>query len=80
MITSQQKLGGSLNDIQISLLRLFRQDMTESETLEVRKILMHHFKQNLQKELDLILKEKPYSEEDFHKMLSDDNFGIKKCE
>ena len=47
MITSQQKLGGSLNDIQISLLRLFGQNMTESETLEVRKIFMDHFDRNL---------------------------------
>lgn len=62
-----------MSEIQISLLRLFDQNLSESETLEVRKMLMDHFDKGLQN----VVEEKKYSEEDYHKMLSDDNFMTK---
>jgi hypothetical protein len=77
MVSSQQKQNGPLSDIQLSLLRLFDQNLSESDTLEVRKMLMNYFDQELQDELDSVLKEKQYSEEDYRKMLSDDNFSVK---
>ena len=66
-----------MSEIQISLLRLFDQNLSESETLEVRKMLMDHFDKGLQNELKKVVEEKKYSEEDYHKMLSDDNFMTK---
>ena len=76
MVELKQKARGNngLNDIQISLLRLFDQGISETETLEVRKILMDYFDMALQDELDKVLEQKQYSDEDYHKMLSDDNF------
>ncbi|MCF2516750.1 hypothetical protein [Dyadobacter sp. CY351] len=72
--TSEQFRGSSkLNDMQISLLRLFEQGISESEELEVRKMLMDYFDQGLQKELKEVLDKKKYSTQDYHKMLSDDN-------
>ncbi|MDQ6479150.1 hypothetical protein [Dyadobacter sp. LHD-138] len=78
MISSKPKAGGTekLNDMQISMLRLFDQNMSEVETLEVRKILMDYFDNRLQNERNQVLKEKQYSNEDFDKMLSDDKFKI----
>lgn len=66
-----------LNDIQISLLRLFEQGISESETIEVRKMLMDYFDQGLKNELDEVLSKKKYTDEDYRKMLSDDNFMSK---
>ena len=79
MVESKQKPSGNngLSDIQISMLRLFDQGISETETLEVRKILMDYFDKALQIELDKVLEQKKYSDEDYHKMLSDDNFIIK---
>ncbi|MCE7040656.1 hypothetical protein [Dyadobacter sp. CY312] len=77
MVSSHQKQSGPLSEIQISLLRLFDQNLSESETLEVRKMLMDHFDKGLQNELKKVVEEKKYSEEDYHKMLSDDNFMTK---
>ena len=79
MVELKQEARGNngLNDIQISILRLFDQGISETETLEVRKIIMDYFDKALQDELDKVLEQKKYSDEDYHKMLSDDNFIIK---
>jgi len=65
-----------LSDIQISMLRLFDQGINEDETFELRKILLDYFDKKLQSELDKVLEEKQYSDEDYHKMLNN-NFVVK---
>ena len=79
MISTSEKFQGSskLNDMQISLLRLFEQGISEADELEVRKMLMDYFNHGLQKEIEEVLKTKKYSTQDYHKMLSDDNFKSK---
>ena len=79
MVTLKQKPGDNkgLSDIQISMLRLFDQGIDETETLEVHKILMDYFDKALQNELGKVLEKKTHTDEDYHKMLSDDNFMIK---
>lgn len=64
-----------LNQLQISILRLFDQRLSDEETLEIRELLMKYFDQRLKKELDKVLAEKNYSTEDYRKMLIDDSFG-----
>ncbi|WP_233848497.1 hypothetical protein [Dyadobacter sp. CY326] len=63
--------------MQISLLRLFDQGISESEELELRKMLLNYFDHGLQKELDQVLEQKQYVTQDYHTMLSDDNFKSK---
>lgn len=79
MVELKQIPGGNsrLSDIQISMLRLFDQGISETDTLKLRKILMDYFDKELQSELEKVLEKKQYSEDDYHKMLSDDNFMIK---
>jgi len=79
MVEIKQIPGGNsrLSDIQISMLRLFDQGISETDTLKLRKILMDYFDKELQSELEKVLEKKQYSEDDYHKMLSDDNFMIK---
>ena len=76
MATSQQLSNGSLNEIQISLLRLFEQGISEKDTRELRKILMDYFDRGLRQELVEVLKETKYSDDDYRKMLSDDKSFI----
>jgi len=81
MVELKQIPGGNsrLSDIQISMLRLFDQGISETDTLKLRRILMDYFDKELQSELEKVLEKKQYSEDDYHKMLSDDNFMIKWC-
>jgi hypothetical protein len=60
-----------LNSLQLSLLRLFGQNINENQTLEIRKILMDYFDKQLKSELETVTKEKGYNESDFQKMLSE---------
>jgi len=79
MVELKQIPGGNsgLSDIQISMLRLFDQGISETDTLKLRRILMDYFDKELQSELEKVLEKKQHSEDDYHKMLSDDNFMIK---
>lgn len=77
LVKYQENKRRKLNDMQISMLRLFDQNLSELETLEVRRILMDFFDQRLKAELDNVLSKKSYSEDDYIKMLSDDNFKTK---
>ncbi len=59
-----------LNGLQISILRLFSQDLEEQQTLEIRKMLLDYFDLQLQKELEVVIEEKGYTTEDYYQMLN----------
>ncbi|WP_305951913.1 hypothetical protein [Emticicia oligotrophica] len=59
-----------LNSLQISILRLFSQDLEEQQTLEIRKMLLDYFDLQLQKELEVVIEEKGYTTEDYYQMLN----------
>ena len=71
-MTDNQKL----SDLQVSIMRLFDQKLSEEETLEIREMLVKYFDQRIKKELDKVLASKNYSTEDYRRMLIDDSFGI----
>ena len=66
----------NLNELQISILRLFDQKIDKTLTLEVRQLLMDYFDQKLQAELDQVTAQKGYTEADYRRMLQDDSFAI----
>lgn len=59
-----------LSSLQISILRLFSQDLEEQQTLEIRKMLLDYFDLQLQKELEVVIEEKGYTTEDYYQMLN----------
>ena len=59
-----------LNSLQISLLRLFSQNIPDNQTLEIRKLMMNYFDIQLKAELEKVIEEKGYTEEDYHQMLN----------
>lgn len=65
---------GRLNDLQISVLRLFEQGLSDAQTNELRKILIAYFDAELKKELEKVQSQKQYTQEDFDRMLADDKF------
>jgi hypothetical protein len=60
-----------LNSLQLSLLRLFGQNINENQTLEIRKILIDYFDSQLKSELETVIKQKGYTESDFQRMLKE---------
>ena len=56
---SQKKL--RLNDLQISVLRLFDQNLSDQDTFELRQLLMNYFDKQLKTELDEVFKTKDYT-------------------
>ncbi len=59
-----------LNSLQISLLRLFSQNISDNQTLEIRKLMMDYFDAQLKTELETVIQEKGYTENDFRLMLN----------
>jgi hypothetical protein len=59
-----------LNNLQISLLRLFSQNISDDQTLEIRKLMMNYFDIQLKAELETVIEEKGYTTDDFRQMLN----------
>jgi len=62
--------GTILNDMQISLLRLFNRPMSEKESLELKKLLTDYYAGKLENEVDKIVSEKKYTKKDFDDILN----------
>jgi hypothetical protein len=62
-----------LNAIQISLLRLFNRPMSEDETRDLKQLLVSHYNEQLQDEVNSVVKDKGYSQSDFDDMLNDNS-------
>ena len=58
-----------LNEVQISLLRLFSREMSESDTLSLKRVLVQHYNQLLMQEVSEVVQAKGYTQTDFDKLL-----------
>lgn len=59
-----------LNDVQVSLLRLFNRPMSKNETLAVKRLLVTHYFHELDEEISKVVAEKGYDQRDFDDMLN----------
>lgn len=59
-----------LNELQISLLRLFGQGMTEAQILELKRVLVRHYSAQLQQEAARASDEHGYTANDFDRLLN----------
>lgn len=62
-----------LNSLQISLLRLFNKPMPENEVLELKRILVTHFSNSLDKEVTTIIEKKEYTQKNFDDFFKSDS-------
>ena len=65
-----------LNEIQLTLLRLFSRDMSPDEIQEIKRLLMNYYEQALQQELDEVIAAKNISAADFEKRLNQQQRSI----
>jgi hypothetical protein len=72
-MSAPQKLHTELNPIQVSLLRLFNRPMSESETMELKMLLVNHYSTMLKEEVTKVIAEKGYTQKDFDDMLNGDD-------
>lgn len=59
-----------LNEVQISLLRMFDRGMSEAETLEVKRLLTQHYARKARAAADRVAAEKGYTEADYAAVLN----------
>lgn len=62
-----------LNEIQVSLLRLFNRPMSEKEVKELKRLLLKHYSEQLKEEVTKVVSEKGYTQKDFDDMLNSDS-------
>ena len=67
-----QKAHTELNEVQVSLLRLFNRPMSENETLTLKRLLVNHYSELLDEEVAKVVDEKGYAQKDFDDMLNSD--------
>jgi hypothetical protein len=59
-----------LNEIQLTLLRLFSREMSSDEVEQIKRLLMNYYEQALQKELDEVIAAKQITAADFENRLN----------
>lgn len=57
-----------LNDIQLTLLRLFNRKMSREETVELRDMLFNFYSDKLFDEVDKVVEQKNITEQDYEKL------------
>ncbi len=57
-----------LNDIQLTLLRLFNRKMSQEETVELRDMLFNFYSDKLFNEVDKVVEQKNITEQDYEKL------------
>lgn len=62
-----------LNDLQITLIKLFNRDMTDQESAEVRKLILDYYDSKLDRELNKVVTEKGYTQQDYDMLLNQQN-------
>ncbi|MHB1179163.1 MAG: hypothetical protein ACYCZO_12625 [Daejeonella sp.] len=62
-----------LNPLQVSLLRLFNRPMQEQETLQLKNLLVSHYSELLNDELEKVVADKGYTQQDFDEMLNSES-------
>ncbi|GAA4785349.1 hypothetical protein GCM10023231_11520 [Olivibacter ginsenosidimutans] len=67
MATIDKNITG-LNDVQLSLLRMFNRSMSYEETVEIRDLLTRHHSQKLKDEVDRVINEKKITNKDYDKL------------
>ncbi|UOQ97261.1 hypothetical protein MUN81_18730 [Hymenobacter sp. 5317J-9] len=59
-----------LNELQVSLLRLFGHGMTDAQVLELKRVLVRHYSAQLQQEATRASDERGYTADDFDRLLN----------
>ena len=59
-----------LNEIQLTLLRLFSREMSPEEVEAIRRLLLEYYEQALQDEVQRVIEDKNISPKDFEERLN----------
>jgi hypothetical protein len=59
-----------LNEVQLTLLKLFSRKMSEDEQTEIKEMLLSYYDNALQREVQSVIKKKGYTKNDFEKVLN----------
>ncbi len=68
----------SLNEVQLTLLRLFSRSMSDQDTEEIKMLLVKHLRQKLDLQVDADIERKGITRKDFDKVLNKSQRSVKK--
>ncbi|UFH54779.1 hypothetical protein [Spirosoma sp. KNUC1025] len=57
-----------LNDVQLSLLRMFNRQMSYEESVEIRDLLTRHYTEKLLEEVDKVVADKKITDDDYEQL------------
>lgn len=57
-----------LNEVQLSLLRMFARPMSEDQTLKIKRALVQFLSDELDNEIEKVVKQKNIADNDFEKL------------
>ena len=69
----KQNVHTELNPLQVSLLRLFNRPMSETETKELKRLLVDHYSNLLKVDVEKDVANRGYTQKDFDDMLNGDS-------
>ncbi len=69
-ILEEKKPHLKLNELQMSVLRLLNQNISDTQMLNVKNLLVDYFENELKQELSKVISEKKYTIKDYQKMLN----------
>jgi hypothetical protein len=67
-MASVDKQAAGLNDVQLSLLRMFNRKMSYEESVEIRDLLVQHYSDKLGNEVDRVVSEKKITNKNYDKL------------
>ncbi|WP_236974054.1 hypothetical protein [Membranihabitans maritimus] len=67
MVTGNKEMSG-LNEVQLSLLRIFNREMTYEESVEIRDLLVDHYSRKLKEEVNRVVEAKGITSKDYQKL------------
>ncbi len=59
-----------LNEVQLTLLRLFNRPMSEQDTEEIKMLLVRHLRQKLDVQVEADIQQKGITRQDFERILN----------
>lgn len=60
-----------LNEVQLMLLRMFDRGMSDKELSDIRKLLLDYYEKELHEELEQVIEQKGYTQQDFDNVLNE---------
>lgn len=75
---ASSNMSTKLNPVQLHLLELFSKNMSEEDLVEIKKLLVHFYKEKVEREVQAFWNKKEFTQESWNEATRDQHFRNKK--